>query len=130
MAKQRIYARLPDALNTNVRKHAEKLGMKLNDYMIQALGAHIGCFNVLQQLTVAEQQVSELRKQCDLLEKDKTSLTIERDEARKQRDTFKSNFEEKVSELEVCEDKVRLLLGRSLWDRIINALPWVEAQED
>ena len=97
--------------------------MNLNDYFIQALEAHIGRFNALQQLKVSEQQVAELRKECDLLEKDKIQLTAERD-------TFKAKFEAKGSELEVCEEKVHLLLGRGLWDRIVNALPWIETQTD
>lgn len=147
MAKIRIYARVLVELKLNVAEQAEKLGMSMSDYFIQALEAHIGRFNALQQLKVSEQQVAELRKECDLLEKDKISLTTERDEFEKQlhdetdaynkcyaraeslkkeRDTFKAKFEAKGSELEVCEEKVRLLLGRGLWDRIVNALPWIE----
>ena len=54
------------------------------------------------------------------------ALTSERNEARKQRDTFKGKAEENASALAVCEEKIRLLLDRGLCDRIRNALPWVK----
>ena len=126
MAKIRIYARVLVELKLDVTEHAEKLGLTLNDYMIQALKAHIGRFNALQQLAAAENQLSEMQDECDRLERENTSLTTERNEARQQRDTFKGKAEENASALAVCEEKIRLLLDRGLCDRIRNALPWVK----
>ena len=129
MAKKPISTRVDADLDADVRKHAAELEMRLTDYVAQALMAHIGRFNALQQLTAAEKQLSEMQDECDRLDRENTSLTTQRDEARQQRDTFKAKSEENASALAVCEEKIELLLDRGLCDRIVNALPWVETKE-
>ena len=96
-----------------------------------------------QQLTTAEQEHKNL---CNQFEREKTELTEQRDEfekllhtetdaynkcyeraesLKKQRDTFKTRFEDAESNYRACSEKLTLLLTRNWWERLWNQLPWI-----
>ena len=47
------------------------------------------------------------------------------DGLRKQRDTFKTRFEDTESNYRACSEKLTLLLTRNWWERLWNKLPWI-----
>ena len=57
MARVRIYVRVKIEIKAEVQEHANKLGLNLNEFMTQALQAHIGRYDALQEVKAAEQQV-------------------------------------------------------------------------
>ena len=83
----------------------------------------------IQRIAEIEQALQTATDKVSIVEADRDEIQAQQEETKRERDTFKAKFEEKVAELQVCEDKVGLLLGRGLWDRILNALPWTEMQK-
>ena len=154
--EKQVRANITPKLHGEMIRAARRLGIHIKDFIAQAIKAKLGEFDVhvecnklraanaklseekhklRKQLDTAQRglqestrQVSDLRDECDRLDREITSLKTECDAARSQRNTFKAKAEEKVSELEVCEGKIRMLLNRGLWDRVRNTLPWVETQ--
>ena len=127
-AKQ-VRANISPKLHGAMTRAARRLGIAYKDFIQQAIEAKLGEFDVALEC-------KKLRACNTTLSVEKEQFRKERDEARdarnaacQERDTFKAKAEEKASELAVCEDKIRLLLDRGLWDRVRNALPWVETTE-
>lgn len=45
---------------------------------------------------------------------------------KRERNCFKAQAEEAQSKLNVCDEKLTLLLTRNWWERLWNTLPWIE----
>lgn len=55
---------------------------------------------------------------------DELQASIE--DKRKERDCFKTKFEDSESNYQACDEKLTRLLTRNWWDRLWNTMPWVE----
>lgn len=48
------------------------------------------------------------------------------EDKKRERNHFKAQAEEAQSKLNVCDEKLTLLLTRNWWERLWNTLPWIE----
>ena len=95
MAKERISSNVPRQTKLRVQKAAEALG-------------------------VSESKIVEQAVEADL---DKIDIRLETKEARRQRDHFKAQFDNALSDLSAAEAKIEALQKRGLFARIFNRPP-------
>ena len=119
-----------------------QLTVKHND-QIKEIASALGVPNTIDHI---KQRIDELHTQRDRGEQEKTQLTEQRDEfetllhaetdvcnkydaqvksLKTERNRFKAQAEEAQSKLNVCDEKLTLLLTRNWWERLWNSLPWL-----
>ena len=111
MAKERVSSDVDRKLRIELDAKAEELGISRAKLIEIALKSELGHFNVHKE----NKRLTEARATAD----------AETEEARKQRDTFKTKYEDAESNYRVCSTKLTLLLTRNWWERLWNVLPWV-----
>ena len=111
MTKERVSSDVDRKLRIELDAKAEELGISRAKLIEIALKSELGHFNVHKE----NKRLTEARATAD----------AETEEARKQRDTFKTKYEDAESNYRVCSTKLTLLLTRNWWERLWNTLPWV-----
>ena len=111
MRKERVSSDVDRKLRIELDAKAEELGISRAKLIEIALKSELGHFNVHKE----NKRLTEARATAD----------AETEEARKQRDTFKTKYEDAESNHRVCSTKLTLLLTRNWWERLWNVLPWV-----
>ena len=111
MTKERVSSDIDRKLRLEADAKAEELGISRAKLIEIALKSELGHFNVHKE----NKRLTEARATAD----------AETEEARKQRDTFKTKYEDAESNYRVCSTKLTLLLTRNWWERLWNVLPWV-----
>ena len=111
MRKERVSSDVDRKLRIELDAKAEELGISRAKLIEIALKSELGHFNVHKE----NKRLTEARATAD----------AETEEARKQRDTFKTKYEDAESNYRVCSTKLTLLLTRNWWERLWNVLPWV-----
>ena len=111
MTKERVSSDVDRKLRIELDAKAEELGISRAKLIEIALKSELGHFNVHKE----NKRLTEARATAD----------AETEEARKQRDTFKTKYEDAESNYRVCSTKLTLLLTRNWWERLWNVLPWV-----
>ena len=111
MAKERVSSDVDRKLRIELDAKAEELGISRAKLIEIALKSELGHFNVHKE----NKRLTEARATAE----------AETEEARKQRDTFKTKYEDAESNYRVCSTKLTLLLTRNWWERLWNVLPWV-----
>lgn len=135
-------AELKDSCDDLVSQKSQ-LTVKHTD-QIKEIASALGVPNTIDHI---KQRIDELHTDRDRWEQEKTQLTEQRDEfetllhaetdvcnkydaqvksLKTERNRFKAQAEEAKSKLNVCDEKLTLLLTRTWWDRLWNKLPWVE----
>ena len=112
MRKERVSSDIDRKFRIELDAKAEELGISRAKLIEIALKSELGHFNVHKE----NKRLTEARAQAE----------EETEGARKQRDTFKSKFEEAESNYNTCSTKFTLLLTRNWWERLWNTLPWIE----
>ena len=111
MTKERVSSDIDRKLRLEADAKAAALGISRAKLIEIALKSTLGHFNVHTE----NKRLTEARATAD----------AETEEARKQRDTFKTKYEDAESNHRVCSTKLTLLLTRNWWERLWNVLPWV-----
>ena len=111
MRKERVSSDVDRKLRIELDAKAEELGISRAKLIEISLKSELGHFNVHKE----NKRLTEARATAD----------AETEEARKQRDTFKTKYEDAESNYRVCSTKLTLLLTRNWWERLWNVLPWV-----
>ena len=111
MRKERVSSDVDRKLRIEADAKAEELGISRAKLIEISLKSELGHFNVHKE----NKRLTEARATAD----------AETEEARKQRDTFKTKYEDAESNYRVCSTKLTLLLTRNWWERLWNVLPWV-----
>ena len=111
MRKERVSSDVDRKLRIELDAKAEELGISRAKLIEIALKSELGHFNVHKE----NKRLTEARATAE----------AETEEARKQRDTFKTKYEDAESNYRVCSTKLTLLLTRNWWERLWNVLPWV-----
>ena len=112
MTKERVSSDVDRKLRIELDAKAEELGISRAKLIEIALKSELGHFNVHKE----NKRLTEARATAE----------AETEEARKQRDTFKTKcLEDAESNYRVCSTKLTLLLTRNWWERLWNTLPWV-----
>ena len=111
MAKERVSSDIDRKLRIELDAKAAALNISRAKLVEIALKSTLEHFNVHKE----NKRLTEARAQAE----------EEREEARRQRDTFKAKFEEAESNYRTCSTKLTLLLTRSWWERLWNVLPWM-----
>ena len=111
MRKERVSSDVDRKLRIELDAKAEELGISRAKLIEIALKSELGHFNVHKE----NKRLTEARATAE----------AETEEARKQRDTFKTKYEDAESNHRVCSTKLTLLLTRNWWERLWNTLPWV-----
>ena len=111
MRKERVSSDVDRKLRIELDAKAAVLGIPRAKLIEISLESELGHFNVHKE----NKRLTEARATAD----------AETEEARKQRDTFKTKYEDAESNYRVCSTKLTLLLTRNWWERLWNVLPWV-----
>ena len=111
MTKERVSSDIDRKLRLEADAKAAALGISRAKLIEIALKSTLEHFNVHKE----NKRLTEARATAD----------AETEEARKQRDTFKTKYEDAESNHRVCSTKLTLLLTRNWWERLWNVLPWV-----
>ena len=112
MTKERVSSDVDRKLRIELDAKAEELGISRAKLIEIALKSRTRTFQRPQGKQTAHRST---RNKAD----------AETEEARKQRDTFKTKYEDAESNYRVCSTKLTLLLTRNWWERLWNTLPWV-----
>lgn len=109
MAKERISANVERQTRLRVKKAAETLEISESQFIAQAIETDLDKLDIRKALKTT----------C--AERDKAEAMAE--EARRQRDHFKAEFDDALSQLNVAESKIKVLQKRGLFARIFNLKP-------
>ena len=144
-AKARLEGQVSELKDTrdDLISQKKQLTVKHTD-QIKEIASALGVPDTIGHI---KQRIDELHTDQERLEREKTQLTEQRDEferqlhaetdaynkcyeraesLKKERNRFKAQAEEAQSKLNVCDEKLTVLLTRTWWDRLWNKLPWVE----
>ena len=110
MTKERVSSDVDRKLRLEADARAGELGISRAKLIEISLKSELGHFNVHKE----NKRLTEARAKAE----------EETEEARKQRDTFKTKFEESESNYRVCREKITLLFNRNWWERLRDIVPW------
>ena len=110
MTKERVSSDIDRKLRLELDAKAEQLDISRAELIKVAVESELGHFNVHKE----NKRLTEARAKAEQ----------ETEEARKQRDTFKTKFEESESNYRVCREKITLLFNRNWWERLRDIVPW------
>lgn len=140
-AEEQRAAKLKDERD-DLASEKEQLAVKHID-RIKEIASALGVPDTIGHI---KQRIAELNEKCELLKREKTERTKQRDEferllhaetdaynkcyeraesLKNERNRFKAQAEEVKSKFDTCEEKLTRLLTRNWWDRLWNKLPWI-----
>lgn len=109
--KERVSSNVDRELRLEADAKAAALGISRAKLIEIALKSELDHFNIHKE----NKRLTEARAKAETAT----------EEAQKQRERFKTKFEEAESNYRVCSRKIDLLLSRNWWERLWNKLPWV-----
>ena len=125
MAKERISSNVPRKTSVRVTQAAAQLGVSVSRYIEIAVETELSKLDIRKDLKRLKQNNAKLVHERDTarVERDKATATAEA--ARKQRDGFKSKFEEAQQKFTEAISKIEALQERGLLARLFNRNPTI-----